>query len=385
MAMPVQNSKISDAIKVISEQGFQGMAEVMQLLMNEAMQVERTRYLQANPYERTDERKDYANGFKSKTVKTAIGALDLRVPQTRDGGFYPGFLEKGQRCERALKIALAEMYVQGVSTRNVTAILQELCGCEISSTEVSRAAKLLDEELNSWRDRPLGQYRYLFLDARYEKVREGGCVRDSAVLIAYGINRSGHREILGVSVSLSEAEIHWRQFLEQLMTRGLHGIELIISDAHSGLKMARKAVFPSVPWQRCQFHLQQNAQAYVTRMNRKREVAESIRAIFNAENAQEAERLVQLTAAKYEKEMPKLSAWLVDNIFEGLMIFQFPLEHRRRLRTSNIAERVNQEIRRRTRVARIFPNTASCERLVSAILMETSEQWVSGKIYLTVE
>jgi putative transposase len=333
---------------------------------------------------RTSERKDYANGFKSKTVKTTLGALDLRVPQTRGGAFYPGFLEKGQRCERALKIALAEMYVQGVSTRNVTAILQELCGCEISSTEVSRAAKLLDEELIQWRERPLGQYRYIFLDARYEKVREGGCVRDSAVLIADGVNNQGHREILGVSVSLSEAEIHWRQFLEQLVARGLHGIQLIISDAHSGLKAARKAVFPSVPWQRCQFHLQQNAQAYVTKMSRKREVAESIRAIFNAENAQEAEHLVQLTASKYEKDMPKLSGWLLDNIFEGLVIFQFPLEHRRRLRTSNIAERVNQEIRRRTRVARIFPNTASCERLVSAILMETSEQWVSGKIYLTV-
>jgi putative transposase len=204
------------------------------------------------------------------------------------------------------------------------------------------------------------------------------------VLIADGVNNQGHREILGVSVSLSEAEIHWRQFLEQLVARGLHGIQLIISDAHSGLKAARKAVFPSVPWQRCQFHLQQNAQAYVTKMSRKREVAESIRAIFNAENAQEAEHLVQLTASKYEKDMPKLSGWLLDNIFEGLVIFQFPLEHRRRLRTSNIAERVNQEIRRRTRVARIFPNTASCERLVSAILMETSEQWVSGKIYLTV-
>ena len=384
MAMPVQNSKISEAIKVISEQGFQGMAEVMQLLMNEAMQVERARYLQAEPYERTSERKDYANGFKSKTVKTTLGALDLRVPQTRDGAFYPGFLEKGQRSERALKIALAEMYVQGVSTRNVTAILQELCGCEVSSTEVSRAAKLLDEELLQWRERRLGHYRYVYLDARYEKIREGGCVRDSAVLIAYGVNAQGHREILGVSVSLSEAEIHWRQFLERLLARGLHGIELMISDAHSGLKAARKAVFPSVPWQRCQFHLQQNAQAYVTRISRKREVAESIRAIFNAENTQEAERLVELTAAKYEKDMPKLSAWLRENIFEGLVIFQFPLEHRRRLRTSNIAERVNQEIRRRTRVARIFPNAASCERLVSAILMETSEQWLSGKIYLTV-
>jgi putative transposase len=385
MAMQVQHSKLSDAIKVIAEQGFGGMVEAMQILFNEAMHVERGRYLQAEPYERTPERKDYANGFKPKTVKTTMGALDLRIPQTRDSEFYPSFLEKGIRSERALKLALAEMYVQGVSTRNVTAILEQLCGCEVSSTEVSRAAKLLDEELIKWRERPLGQYRYLYIDARYEKVRQAGCVLDSAVLIAYGINTQGCRDIIGISVSLSEAEVHWRQFLESLLARGLHGVQLIISDAHTGLKAARKAVFPSVPWQRCQFHLQQNAQAYVTKMNRKREVAESIRAIFNAENAQEAERLLKQTSARYEKDMPTLSAWMLDNILEGLTVFQFPVEHRRRLRTSNIAERVNQEIRRRTRVARIFPNTASCERLVSAILMETSEQWLSGKIYLTIE
>lgn len=385
MAMPVQHSKLSDAIKVIAEQGFGGMAEAMQLLFNEAMLVERSRYLQAEPYERTAGRTDYANGFKPKTVKTTVGALNLRVPQTRDSHFYPDFLEKGIRSERALKVALAEMYVQGVSTRKVTAIMEELCGCEVSSTDVSRSAALLDEELSRWRTRPLGQYRYVFVDARYEKVRQGGCVLDSAVLIAYGINTQGYREILGVSVSLSEAEVHWRQFLEQLVSRGLHGVELLISDAHSGLKAARRAVFPSVPWQRCQFHLQQNAQAYVTKKSRKREVAESIRAIFNAENADEAQRLLKQTAARYEKAMPQLAAWMLDNIAEGLTVFQFAVEHRRRIRTSNIAERVNQEIRRRTRVARIFPNTASCERLISAILMETSEQWLSEKIYLTVE
>ena len=384
MAMPVQHNKLSEAVKVISEQGFSGMGEAMQLLMNEAMQIERTRYLQAAPYERTQQRTDYANGFKPKTIKTTIGALDLRIPQTRDSAFYPGFLEKGIRSERALKVALAEMYVQGVSTRNVTAILEEMCGCEVSSTEVSRAAKMLDEDLAAWRERPLGHYAYVYLDARYEKVRQGGTVLDSAVLIAYGVNGQGQREILGVSVSLSEAEVHWRQFLERLVARGLHGLKLITSDAHSGLKAARKAVFPSVPWQRCQFHLQQNAQAYVTKMSRRREVAESIRAIFDAENNAEAERLLQQTAARYEPTMPQLAAWMLENISEGLTILQHPVEHRRRIRTSNIAERVNQEIRRRTRVARIFPNTASCERLVSAILMETSEQWVSGKIYLTM-
>lgn len=222
------------------------------------------------------------------------------------------------------------------------------------------------------------------MDARYEKVRQGGCVVDSAVLIAYGINIEGKREILGLSVSLSEAEIHWRNFLESLNNRGLHGLECIVSDAHSGLKAALMAVFPSVPWPRCQFHLQQNAQSYVTKQSRKREVADSIRAIFNAENKVEAERLLKLAVEKYAHDMPKLAEWMEHNIAEGLTIFHFASEHRRRLRTSNIAECVNEEIRRRTRVARIFPSVESCERLVGAIVIEISENWIADPVYLNV-
>lgn len=384
MAVRVENTKISEAVELIAEKGFAGMAEAMQILFNQAMLAERAHYLQLAPYERSETREDYANGFKPKQLKTRIGELSLQVPQVRSSEFYPSFLEKGIRSERALKLALAEMYVKGVSTRKVNDILEELCGLQISSTDVSRATKLLDEELSSWKQRPLGKYIYLYVDARYEKVREGGCVIDSAVLIAYGINELGKREIIGISVSLSEAEIHWRSFFESLSTRGLHGLQLIISDAHAGLKAARKAVFPSVPWQRCQFHLQQNAQSYVTKVSRKKEVAETIRAIFNAENMIEAERLLKLAIVKYEKDMPKLSEWMQENISEGLVIFNFSSDHRRRLRTSNIAERVNEEIRRRTRVARIFPNAESCERLIAAIVMEISEDWSAGKIYLNV-
>jgi transposase-like protein len=385
MAVRVNDSKISEAVELIANQGFAGMGEAIQLLMNEAMLIERNRYLQVMPYERSPERQDYANGFKPKQLKTRLGELSLSVPQVRNGEFYPSFLEKGIRSERALKLALAEMYVQGVSTRKVNAVLQELCGLEISSTEVSRATKLLDEEISNWKNRSLTKYGYLFLDARYEKVRQSGCVIDCAVLIAYGINEQGKREILGLSVSLSESEVHWRNFLESLVSRGLNGIKIIVSDAHSGLKAALRAVFPSVPWQRCQFHLQQNAQSYVKKRDRKSEVAESIRAIFNAENMAEAERILKQTIVKYEKDMPQLAAWMQENISEGLTIFNFPADHRRRLRTSNIAERVNQEIRRRTRVVRIFPNTASCERLAGAIVMEISELWVLGTIYLNVE
>lgn len=384
MAMRVNDNKIFEAVQLIAEKGFAGMTEAMQILFNEAMLIERSRYLGASPYERSDTRQDYANGFKPKQLKTKLGELSLSVPQVRSCEFYPSFLDKGVRSERALKLALAEMYVQGVSTRKVESILQELCGLQISSTEVSRAAKLLDEELTAWKTRPLQKHRFVFFDARYEKIRQGGCVIDSALLIAYGINEHGKRDILGISVSLSEAEVHWREFLASLVQRGLHGIELIVSDAHVGLKAALRAVFPSVPWQRCQFHLQQNAQAYVTVQKRKREVAESIRAIFNAENKVEADRLLRIAIEKYQKDMPQLAKWMENNLAEGLMVFEFPAPYRRRLRTANIAERVNEEIRRRTRVARIFPNVASCERLAGAVVMEIAEEWMANAVYLNL-
>jgi putative transposase len=249
--------------EVLSEKGLPGLGSAVEILINEAMLIERDRHLHATHYQRSEERTGYSNGFKPKKLNTRVGELNLRVPQVREGDFYPSFLERVLRSERALKLSLAEMYVQGVSTRKVSAILEELCGLQVTSMEVSRAAKLLDEELKSWRSRALGQYNHLVLDARYEKVRQGGAVIDAAVLIAYGIDSLGMRHILGVSVSLSEAEVHWRGFLESLVSRGLHGLMSVTSDAHGGLKAALRAVFPSVPWQRCQFHLQQNAQAYV--------------------------------------------------------------------------------------------------------------------------
>jgi transposase-like protein len=277
------------------------------------------------------------------------------------------------------------MYVQGVSTRKVAAITEELCGFEISSTQVSRLAKELDETLKAWRDRPLGSFPYVYLDALYEKVRKNGIVTGSAVLIAVGIAENGMREVLGVSVELSEAEVHWRQFLKQLHERGLHGIKLITSDNHTGLKAARQAVFPAVPWQRCQFHLQQNAAAYVPRMEMKATVARDIRNVFDAPDRAEADRLLDKTIKVYEKTAPKLATWLAESLPEGLAVFAFPKAHQRRIRTSNIVERVNQEIRRRTKVARLFPNEASCLRLVSAVLMEISEDWSSDLPFLNFE
>ena len=206
----------------------------------------------------------------------------------------------------------------------------------------------------------------------------------SAVLVAIGVSETGTRQILGTSVAISEQEAHWRDFLKQLQARGLHGVKLFISDAHEGIKAARRAVFPSVPWQRCQFHLQQNAQSYVPKLELKKKVAADIRSIFTAPSEDEAKRLLSQLLENYEKSAPRLVAWAEENIPEGFTAFQFPAEHWRRIRTSNVLERINKEIRQRTRVASIFPNDASCLRLVSAVLMEISEDWETGRAYLTM-
>jgi putative transposase len=318
MTLPANHNRLNDAVELLINHGFDEMGKSLRILLDTAMLIERERYLGAGHYERTEERQGHANGFKPKTVKTRVGALELLVPQTRDSGFYPKSLEKGIRSERALKVSLAEMYVQGVSTRKVAKITEELCGFTVTSQEVSRAAQLLDEELQSWRTRSLGCFPYVFLDARYEKVRQGGHVLDAAVLIAIGVSEQGIRQVLGVSVKLSEHEVHWRDFLKSLQARGLYGTRLITSDAHPGLKAALKAVFPSVPWQRCQFHLQQNAQSYVPKQEWKTEVARDIRHIFNAATQPESERLLNLSIDRWKEKAPALASWMEANIPEGL-------------------------------------------------------------------
>jgi putative transposase len=378
-----QDTPIDQVLELLTEQGSDGLAEAIRILLNAAMLFERERFLNAAPYERTPERRDYANGFKPKRLRTRLGDLDLRVPQVRSSDFYPQSLERGTRSERAVKLALAEMYVQGVSTRKVKAITERLCGFEVTSAQVSRATAALDEHFKQWRGRPLGEMAYLQVDARYEKVREGGLVIDEALLQAIGIDREGHRHVLGLSVSRSEAEVHWREFLQGLVRRGLCGVQLITSDDHAGLEAARKAVFAGVPWQRCQFHLQQNASQYVVRVEQRKEVAADLRAIFNAPSRAEAERLLAAVVKKYAKGAPRLSRWLEENIPQGLTVYSFPVEHQRRLRTTNLCERVNRELKRRTRVVSIFPNAASLERLATGVLMEIDEDWQSGMRYLT--
>jgi len=367
----------------VSQRGFDILPELIQVIINAAMQAERQQYLKAEPYQHTEERQGHGNGYKPKTVHTRVGNITFSIPQVREGGFYPEALEKGLRSERALLLAMAEMYVQGVSTRKVKAVTEKLCGVSLSSTQVSHATALLDTDLEKWRNRHLEEYPYLFLDAYYEQVREDGQVRDLAVLTAVGVNQDGKREILGVSVSMSEHEVHWRDFLESLKARGLGGMQLITSDDHAGLRAARLAVFGSIPWQRCQFHLQQNAQAYVPRKEMQTEVAEDIRTIFNAPDRATAETYLARVVEKYQKSASRLADWMAENIPEGLAVFSFPVAHRRFIRTTNGVERLHREIRRRARVVSIFPNQASCLRLVSAVLAEISDEWQTGRMYLT--
>ena len=371
----------TELLEQIASEGLDFIPELVRILVNAAMRSERENYLGAEPYQRTNERQGHANGYKPKTVQTRMGDITFAVPQVRDGGFYPQALDKGQRSERALTLTLAEMYVQGISTRKVKAIVEQLCGSGVSSSTVSRAAIVLDEGLQAWRSRPLGEIVNLFLDARYEQIRQDGRIRDAAILIAAGVDRLGKRHILGLSVSLGEQEIHWRTFLQSLIARGLCGVQLITSDDHAGLKAARKAVFGGVPWQRCQFHLQQNASAYIPR----KDMRAVVRSIFNALDRQMAEAYLKKVVEKYAKHTSRLADWMEKNIPEGLTVVAFPVKHQRKLRTSNPIERLNHKIRRRTAVVSIFPNEAVCLRLISAVLMEYDKDWQIGRVYLTFE
>ena len=377
---PRSNDKLTqEVMEVLFRHGLDGMQPVMETLLNEAMKIERAQALKAAPYERTEQRQGYANGFKDKTLKSRIGELRIRIPQVRGLSFYPNCIEKGCRSERALKVAIAEMYIQGVSTRRVAEITEKLCGMEVNSSQVSRIAQMLDQEVERFRNRALGQYPYLMLDARYEKVRYDGYVRDMSVLVAVGVNSEGRREIIGLSCSLSEARVHWKEFLSSLLYRGLNGVCYVVSDDHEGLKAARQEVFPQCHWQRCQFHFAQNAQHYAPRKALKQPIAEAIREIFNCSTINDARVAVEQTVKNFAKSAPQFASWLEQSAEQCFSVYALPAEHQRFLRTVNLLEHLNKEIRRRTRVVSIFPNVAACIRLVGAILAEINEDWMHLK------
>ena len=362
--------------------GSEDTPQILSKLINLLMLAKREATLRAGPFERSDDRTGFANGFKERKYLSRIGELDLKVPQTRDVPFYPSCLEKGERTERALMNALAEAYVQGVSTRKVEKMVKELCSATLSSTTVSKYAKVLDEEVEKFKNRELGEYQYLYLDAQYEKVRHEGCVRSLACLKAVGVTTEGRRELLGISCRLSEAEVHWREFLQGLQKRGMHGIELVISDAHEGLQSAKRAIMPSVKWQRCLFHLAQNAGHYAPTKAMQKELQGKVKQIYSAISREEAEQRMKKIIEEYESKAKKFCIWLEENFKEGLTFYDYPEEHWKKIRTNNLMERMNREQKRRTRVAGLFPSVASCERLVISIGIRIHEEWAVGKRYL---
>jgi len=376
-----QDTTVEALLEHLIEHGPADIATVFGRAFELAMQIERERFLGAGLYERTSERRGYANGYKPKRIDTPAGTVAVDVPKTagHDGTpFYPQSLERGRRSVRAVMLAVAEMYVKGVSTREAEMVLREFGIESLSSSQVSRAAKLLDEELEAWRTRSLGEVKYLILDARYEKMRHGGVVRDAAVLSAIGIGPDERRRVLGVSVALSEAEVHWRAFLESLQARGMRGVEYVVSDDHAGLRAARRAVLGGATWQRCQFHLAQNAIHHAPNLAIRKRIGAELRAVWNAGSLAKAETALAELVADYRDTAPKLAAWLEENVPEGLAIFSLPGHHRRRLRTSNPMERaVQQELKRRTSKVRVFPNEDSLQRLVSAVLVEIDDKWAA--------
>ena len=367
-----------------------GMARVFGQLFELAMQVEREQHLKAAHYERTPERLGYANGYKPKQIDTPAGTVTIQVPKTAGHGddpFYPQSLERGQRSSRAVMLAVAEMYIKGVSTRQAEDVMREFGIESLSSTQVSRATKLLDEELAAWRNRPLDQMKYLILDARYEKARHDGVVRDVAVLSAIGVGLDERRHVLGRSVALPEAEVHWRAFLESLQARGMRGATFIVSDDHAGLKAARRAILGAATWQRCQFHLAQNAVQHGPNNDIRKRIGKQLRSVWNASSLQAAEAELTALVASYRDKHPDFADWLESNVPEGLAVFTLPDAHQKRMRTSNGIERpIQQELKRRTSKVRVFPNLDSLERLSTAVLVEIDEKWeTETKAYIKWE
>jgi transposase-like protein len=382
----LQNTEGVDLVNLLLEHGLaDGIIAVLTTTINNALLAERRAFINADPYQRKgDERNGYANGFKDRDFGTSVGKLNLRMPQVRqaDRPFRSTLLKNASRCDEALKLAAAEIFLLGVSTRKVSKILETICDFEISTTEVARATKELDEELQKWRERPLDKIASLYIDATYVKVRDNGSVRSAALLIAIGIRESDNkRMILGVSCAISEAEVHWREFLQELKNRGMGIPKLVTSDAHEGLKAALKTTL-GCPWQRCQFHLQQNAQAYVTKLEQRPIIAAEIRRIFDAKDRANANYELAQLVKQYEKTAPKLSIWLEENVPESLTVFDFPEAHRKRLRTSNIMENLNRQIKRRTDQISLFANTQSVLRVVCAITRNISEEWETSRAYL---
>lgn len=358
--------------------------ELVQRTVQQVLEAEMTSFLGAETYQRNDARRGWRNGFKPRTLKTRVGELELMVPKDRDGQFQTELFDRYQRSEKAFVAALLQMYVEGVSTRKVSAITEALCGLEVSKSQVSALTAKLDAEIAAWRTRPLTEaYPYLIFDARYEKVRRGGSVVSQGVLVAIGISASGYREVLGCWVAESESEASWGAVFRELKQRGLSGVSYIVSDDHQGMVRAIERHFQGAVWQRCQVHFVRNALALCGQRQRP-QVLRLMKAVTEAPTREAAKAALAVAVAELEQKAPKVARLLEEHGEEILGVYALPEAHQKRMRTTNMLERQNQELKRRTRVIRVFPHEQSCLRLVSALLMETNQEWM-GRIYLRME
>lgn len=359
--------------------------ELFREVLQEVLEAEMTETLQAKPGERTSERLGLRSGYYTRTLITRVGKLELRVPQDREGRFSTQLFERYQRSEKALVSALAEMYVQGVSTRKVKAITEELCGHSFSASSISDINKTLDEQLAQFATRRLDEeYPYLILDARYERVRENGMIATRAVLVAIGINWDGRRCILGVELANRESISSWKEFLLGLRARGLTGVELVVTDDHKGLRAAIAEVLPEAAWQRCYVHFLRNCLDHLPRKGDD-DCLRELRWIYERRNFGEARNDLAAWITKWESRYAKLVAWVEENIEETLTFYRLPPQHHKHLKSTNMLERLNEELKRRTHVVRIFPNGASCLRLVRALAVETHENWIEATRYLNMD
>lgn len=358
------------------------LRDLVREVVQQTLEADMEAALQAGKGERTEDRLGYRSGYYRRTFITRVGKLELRVPQDRSGRFSTEVFERYQRSEKALVSTLAEMYVQGVSTRKVKAITEELCGHEFSASTVSAIVKRLDEQLLQFAGRILEDaFPYLILDARYEKVREGGSIRSRAVLIAIGIDWDGRRQILGVELANRETASSWKTFLLSLKERGLKGMELVVSDDHAGLRKAVAEVIPEAIWQRCYVHFLRNAVEHLPRKGDD-DCLRELRWLYDRRDLTEAHKDLASWLSRWQGKYPRLCTWVEDAIEETLSFYQFPLGHHKHIKSTNMLERLNEEIRRRTRVVRIFPNEESCLRLIRALAVETHENWIEAHRYL---
>lgn len=358
------------------------LRDIVQQVCQQLLETELCRFLEAEPYERTQTRKGYRNGRRPRVLKTRVGSVELLVPRDREGRFQTELFERYQRSEKALVLTLQQMVLGGVSTRKVREITEKLCGTQFSRSQVSRLTQQLDEGLSSWRRRSLkGTYPYLIVDAHFEHVRQDHQSFSQGVLKVLGVRKTGHREILAVDVGLTENEVFWSELFKDLWHRGLRGVQLVTSDDHPGLTEAIGRYFQGCGWQRCQVHFLRNVIKLVPKRERK-VLARALQDVFDAPDLRQALDRLQALIKAYERRYPKVADKLEAEAEQALTCFHFPQPHRRRIRTTNVLERFHRELRRRTRVVGIFPNPQSCLRLTTALAMEQSEQWISGRRYL---